>query len=193
MVSYLLKNGAAALAILSVGAFPVSAQGIGPGIYTVVIPPNGFGSNAFLTELVSGLNAIRSFCGGLQDEAFQVDCLAERLEKISGEIPEGTDYEEVRIVLKQTADKVERLVRNNRDTSKARINMSLAQTPSDKTLRPLTPINMARQTAVNRQAAELLEEATTILLRSAASAQERSNQYTKIASALGSNKVLLRS
>lgn len=193
MVSYLLKNGTAVLAILSLGAVPVAAQGIGPGVYTVVISSNGFGSNAFLQELVSGLNAVRSFCGGLQDEAFQVDCLAERLEKISGEIPEGTDYEEVRTVLKQTADKVERLVRDNRDSSKARINMSLAQTPSDKTLRPLTPIKMARQTAVNREAAAILEEATTILLRSAASAQERSNQYTQIASALGSNKVLLRS
>lgn len=193
MVSYLLKNGTAVLAILSLGAVPVAAQGIGPGVYTVVISSNGFGSNAFLQELVSGLNAVRSFCGGLQDEAFQVDCLAERLEKISGEIPEGTDYEEVRAVLKQTADKVERLVRDNRDSSKARINMSLAKTPSDKTLRPLTPIKMARQTAVNREAAAILEEATTILLRSAASAQERSNQYTQIASALGSNKVLLRS
>jgi hypothetical protein len=57
----------------------------------------------------------------------------------------------------------------------------------------LTPVNPARAAQVNQQASAILDQAQTVLLRSAEAAEERRSQYVQIAEALGSNKVLLRS
>jgi hypothetical protein len=46
---------------------------------------------------------------------------------------------------------------------------------------------------LNRQASDIVAEAETILLRSASSDATRAIHYQRIAAAVGSNKVLLRS
>ena len=58
--------------------------------------------------------------------------------------------------------------------------------------RPLVPVEAASVAAVNAEAVAILEEAETILLRSADTGEQRT-QYSRIADALDSNKVLLRS
>jgi hypothetical protein len=58
------------------------------------------------------------------------------------------------------------------------------------------PLNAVRKSAVkkvNVEAANILEEAETKLLRSAASSDRRLIAYAQMAKAVGSNKTLLRS
>ncbi|MCG7624557.1 MULTISPECIES: hypothetical protein [unclassified Epibacterium] len=187
-----MKQTAAALATAFLVAGGQVAQAQQQLVYTVVVPSGQFGSANFLKELVRSLATIQAFCGGLEDRSYRVDCMAERLQAVSGEIPEGTDYDEVRSVLAEASAKLETLARDNRDRSKGRINVSSAKAGGGATARPLVAVDAAELAAVNQQAEAILDEARTVLLRSAGSRQ-RQSQYTRIAQALDSSKVLLRS
>lgn len=180
---------AIAAALVLSGAQVVQAQQL---VYTVVVPAGKFGSTNFLKELVRSVATIKAFCGGVSDRSYRVDCMADQLAAVSGEIPEGTDYDEVRNVLQDTSAKLEKLARDNRAVGKPRINVSAATEGGVSASRPLTAVDEAKLDAVAAQAEAILEEARTVLLRSAGSGQRRS-QYARIAQAIDSSKVLLRS
>ncbi|KIC31954.1 hypothetical protein [Leisingera sp. ANG-S5] len=186
-----IRNLTAGMTCLAVGSVPALAQA--PVTYSVVIPAGEYGSAAFLGELLATLAAAKAFCRATGDSALQVDCLSERLETAAGGIPEGTDYDEVREVLKDTSQRLKRLARQNSDPARGRVSVTSSANPAERTGRPLIPVNSAAQAAVNLEATRILDEAATILLRSAEAAQERQTQYAQIAAAIGSNKVLLRS
>ncbi|MEX0300785.1 MAG: hypothetical protein AB3N24_00035 [Leisingera sp.] len=188
-----VKRLTAGVSCLAAAAAPALAQSPGAIIYTVVVPAGEFGSAAFLTQLLGALSAAKAFCRATGDSALQVDCLSERLEGAAAGIPKGTDYDEVRGVLQDASSKLKRLARQNRDPERSRVTVASQSNPSDRTARPLTPVNPSALAAVNQQAALILEEAATVLLRSAEEAQERQTQYAQIADAIDSNKVLLRS
>lgn len=183
----------AGVSSLGVAASPALAQAPGPIVYSVVVPAGEFGSAAYLAELLGTLAAAKAFCRATGDSALQVDCLSERLETAAGGIPRGTDYDEVRGVLQDTSARLKRLARQNRDPGRGRVTVTSSANPAERTARPLTPVSAAAQAAVNQEAARILEEAATVLLRSAEAAQERQTQYAQIAAAIDSNKVLLRS
>ncbi|MFY0310188.1 hypothetical protein ACFMBG_09890 [Leisingera sp. D0M16] len=187
------KSLTAGVSCLGLAAAPALAQSPGPFVYTVVVPGGEFGSAAFLAELLATLAAAKAFCSAAGESALQVDCLSERLETAADGIPEGTDYDEVRSVLQDTSVRLRQLARQNRDPDRRRVTVSSASNPAERTARPLTPVRASVQAAVNREAARILEEAATVLLRSAESARERQTQYAQIAEAIDSNKVLLRS
>lgn len=175
---------------------PLAAQTPG-AVYTVVVPAGQFGSSAFLSNVLQGLTAARAFCAALKDATLNVDCLAERLGDLSDTIPADTDYAEVRSVLSDTSKKLRKVADSNRDS--ARAGVSATQPGSEpgtvvaKTSRPLTPVRTDAVEQANTQALAILEEAETVLLRSAESNSEKRTQYSQIADALDSNKVLLRS
>ena len=163
-----------------------------PGVlYTVVIPAGEFGSAAYTAVVVGGLGAAYKFCAALPDDAYRVDCLAERFGEIAKSIPKGSDYAEVRSILEQTSRQVGDLARKNRDPSGQRARMKRPGS-AETTSRPLTPVNPAATAQVNRQALAILESTQTLLLRSAEGSQSKTAQYAQIAEAIGSNKVLLR-
>ncbi|MEX0286111.1 MAG: hypothetical protein AB3N23_16000 [Paracoccaceae bacterium] len=180
----------AAVALIVVPPMQAAAQVPG-AVYTVVVPSGQFGSNAFVGVVVSGIAAAKQFCSDLNDSAFRVDCLAERLALVASEIPADSDYADVSAVLKDTSNQLAQLARSNRDGSRGRAHATQQKT-QERTTRPLTPVAPAQQAAVNQQAIAILESTETILLRSAESSKEKRNQYAKIADAVGSNKVLLR-
>lgn len=171
---------------------PVAAGAQSGGVlFKVVVPAGGFGSSLYLKELLGSLTAVQLFCQQLEDQTLQVDCLSDRLKKVAEEIPEGTDYDEVRGILAETSAELGALARANQDRSRGRVTASQPSRGSDSATRPLRPIAPDALAAVNAQAIDILEQATTRLLRSADS--KNRNQYARIAQALESNKVLLRS
>ena len=192
-----VARATACLASLSLAiAPPLVAQTVPGALYTVVVPASEFGSPAYLAHVLQGLTAARAFCGGINDQTLNVDCLAERLAEIGEEVPDDTDYVEVRSVLNDTAGKLSDLARANRDSGRGRITATQPGpepgTVLAQTTRPLVPVEAASVAAVNAEAVAILEEAETILLRSADTGEQRT-QYSRIADALDSNKVLLRS
>lgn len=180
-----------ALASLVLPSAPGMAQGIpGAVLYTVILPAGEFGSAAYTAVVVSGLAAAKKFCGAL-DEAYRVDCLAERFGELSKGIPKNSDYEEVQRVLKSASDQMANLARNNRSQALPR-GKATRPGSTETTTRPLTPTSRATASQVNRQAQAILSSTETLLLRSAAGSKSKTLQYAKIAKAVGSNKVLLR-
>lgn len=187
---------AATFSAVAVTGLPLLAQALPPLVYTVILPANGFGSSNYTEVVTSGIASAQKFCAELGNDSYKVDCLAERLEKIAGDIPSGTDYQEVKQILKDTSDQLESLARQNRDSAQTRIRASRAatdKTPAMTTTRPLTPVKPQSLPQVNRQAAAILDNTETLLLRSAAGSESKSQQYSRIAEAIGSSKVLLRS
>lgn len=173
-------------------SFPtlVLAQPVPPVLYTVILPAGEFGSQNFTKFLSNGLASAHKFCSQL-DQAYQADCLAERIEGVADQIPKDSDYADAQAALKSASDKINALARANRDTSLPRGNASVGGTQA--TSRPLTPVATTSLASVNSQAAAILQETETLLLRSASTSQSKQIHYQRIADALGSNKVLLRS
>lgn len=191
-MSRITRISGAVLAVASLTApVPILAQ-VPAGVYTLVLPAGGFGSSQFTEVLSTGLASAAQFCGAL-DRSYRVDCLAERLQSIASEIPEDSDYDEIKGVLQDTADEMEALARSNRDRAQPRQSVSSGGANPVATARPLTPVRPAVVDSVNEQATALLEEAETILLRAPNDQAGKRAQYARIADALGSNKALLRS
>lgn len=168
------------------------AQAVPGALYTVTVPSSQFGSSAYLGYLTSSLTAAQAFCKSLKDPSLNVDCLAERLGVVADEIPAGSNYAEVRSILDDTSRKLNRLARSNRDRGRGSVRASEPESGT-ATARPLVPVKTDAVAAVNTEAARILEEAQTVLLRSAEGDPIKAGQYSRIAEALDSNKVLLRS
>ncbi|MEM8732435.1 MAG: hypothetical protein AAGF79_21205 [Pseudomonadota bacterium] len=176
---------------------PLAAQSVPGALYTVVVPTGQFGSSAYLTHVLQGLAAARAFCTALNDPSLNIDCLAERLSDLSDAVPEDSDYAEVRSVLNDASTQLSDLARANRDSTRGRVTATQPGpepgTVLAQTSRPLVPVSPAALPGVNRDAVAILDEAETVLLRSAEASSDKRTQYTRIADAIDSNKVLLRS
>jgi hypothetical protein len=162
------------------------------GLYTVILPEDEFGSALFTKVVVDGMAAARQFCGAL-NEAYRVDCLAERFASLAKLIPDDTEYVEVRDTIQSASNKLEKLATSNKSSALPTGRAQRPSSPSEVTSRPLTPVAETATASVNGQAIAIIEEAETILLRSAESSQRRKVHYAQVVDAIGSNKVLLRS
>lgn len=133
---------------------------------------------------------ITALCGGIG--AYTVDCLAERFEALEKDMALLPGHAQVRDVLGQTARSLRAIAREHRDPDQPRIKLRSAD-GLQTSHRPVIAVAPERQAAAAAAAVAVLEEAETILLRSAANSASRSVQYQQIAAAIGSSKVLLRS
>ena len=180
--------GLASLALAAPLPTTVLAQGGAGTILTFIVPAGNFGSKNFTDLVVNTLGAAKQFCGVL-DRAYQTDCLADRLNQMAEDIPEDSDYAEVRQVLAQASREMTDLTRRNRDRAQPR---KTASAGGDST-RPLTPVAPDRLASVNAEATAILDRTQTLLLRSPDDEGGKKLHYARIAEAIGSNKTLLRS
>ncbi|MCR8723313.1 hypothetical protein [Frigidibacter sp. ROC022] len=133
-----------------------------------------------------------AFCAALPDETYQIDCLSERLNTIYRSMPSNTPYDETKAALKSAAAQLKAVVDANRDGDKSGKTFATAS-GDQKTTRRIRPVAPARKAAAVAQAVAIIEETQTVLLRSSATSPEAKPQIERIAAAVGSNKVLLRS
>ena len=143
--------------------------------------------------IVSQLNQIQQICEFMGDE-YRIACFATTYRELAQDIPANGDYAETREVLLDTARKLDSIVRSNIDRSKPALTARL-RNPSGQAVAtpPMRAVQEPRAAQLNQQAANIVEEAETVLLRSASSDATRAIHFQRIAAAVGSNKVLLRS
>lgn len=194
MKMYIRLPCAAAILSLAVQLPVASAAPLGGGglVYTVILPAGEFGSSNFTAVLVQGFAAMKQFCGAL-DANYRIDCLAERMGELASDIPDDTDYDEVQEALKSASDRMAKLARSNRDRNLPRGKAKIPGTEGETTSRALNPVAQSALPNANKQAEAILAETQTLLLRSSDTADGKKAQYQRIADAIGSNKVLLRS
>ncbi len=125
-------------------------------------------------------------------DAYVVDCIAKHLRAAANSMPAGRAFGETRTTLNQAALELEQLVTENSDPEQPRIRVSMA-TPLRDTTPPLRATRPETAVNVKAQALAVLDEAETVLLRSADASRGRATHFQRIADAIDSNKVLLRS
>ena len=192
--------------LLGSGSAPVHAghDGVGdfdgnygqPGTHST---PNDEGSvslqtvntkgTAYVTSLIADAYAI---CSGQPQKEYTVDCLGERLEVLAKSMPNTGDYVEAKKVIADTSKKLRNLARKNRSTTKPRARLRNKVRGKTLTTTPVIPVKTEAVASTIRQAAEIMKEAETQLLRSSANSDRRKVHYAQMAKAIGSNKILLR-
>lgn len=133
-----------------------------------------------------------SACSAVPD-AYLVDCLATFYRRAADQTPSVGDYAEIHAALDRAATELEAIVRANRDTSQPNIRVKSASGPDTIKSGPIRAIKPESIAQAKADAFKIVAETETILLRSADSQSVEGLQYARIAEAVGSNKVLLRS
>ena len=143
-------------------------------------------------KFVQKFNDVSDFCR-LLDLRYRIDCLQAHFEKISRSLPTTGDYAPLRAALAKAAIQLDRVVEANKDSGGKIIAPRLRSKPQAERIRPLTPILPARQAAANAAAAAVVDELSTVLLRSALNSERRQIAFQAIATAIDGTAVLLRS
>lgn len=127
------------------------------------------------------------------NESYRIDCIRQTLLLAAAKLPNRGDYAPVKAALVDAADKLDKIVVQNANASSGRVTPPIGGRPLAPTLPPLRAVSPAAQEQAVAQALAVLEEAETILLRSAENSERRLVHYQQVAQAIDSTKVLLRS
>ncbi|GGE44166.1 hypothetical protein [Actibacterium pelagium] len=124
----------------------------------------------------------------------RIDCIAQRYE-ILAQSPDLTgEYSEVQEALQSAASRLRALAEEAGEPGGAKERLTVERNGKATPVgRPLTPTSPAKQAEAFAAAIQIIEETETMLLRSAGTSKRRQVSYQRIAQAMGSNKVLLRS
>ncbi len=144
-----------------------------------------------LADVVEIISDASRGCRNVTDD-YTVDCIAKHLRAAAATLPKDKAFDEAQRTLTTAAVKLERLVRQNADLNQPKVTVKL-ESPTRTRTPPLQASTPSVRDEVRAQALQVLEEATTVLLRSAEATQGRATHFQRIADALNSNKVLLRS
>jgi hypothetical protein len=141
-------------------------------------------------KVVAALEQATQFCAALPDASYRIDCLAERMTAIAASMPASGPYAYSRAAIADAGRKLAAVSRRYADPTKSRNRYAAG---AMRTARPLTAVRPEAAAQANRQATAIIAEAETVLLRSSATQPAAAAQIERIAVAVGSNKVLLRS
>ncbi|WP_424978292.1 hypothetical protein [Leisingera sp. S232] len=148
-------------------------------------------STAFTNSIVTQIGVASAACEAV-GTAYRTDCLAKELQELVKELPAHGEYAAAREVLAKASSELADLSRQNRDNSQPRLRVTVQD--DKKTIRrPVAAVKPETAAATNAKALAVLDEATTVLLRSAEGSSNAALHYQQIAQALNSSKVLLRS
>ncbi|MBL4733670.1 MAG: hypothetical protein JKY82_13965 [Rhizobiaceae bacterium] len=138
--------------------------------------------NSKPNSIVKRITDARALCSSLPSE-YRADCLAQFLNDAS-KAASGPEYRSVKKTLKTASNKISKLVRSNQDKSAPKIRRN------GKTYKAIKKSALPK---VHKKAAKIVSETSTKLLRSASSSKSKKVHFAKIAKAVNSTKVLLRS
>lgn len=140
---------------------------------------SGF-SNATTKAVVKTLTRGGNRCARLP-KTYQFDCYRWVYKRAADQLRGNNAYSEALRAMEQVEETLDQAVKRNRDPE---------QPVRRRALETYKPIKPAAVPQVTRQAEQAMTKAETILLRSPENKQEH---YSRIAEAVNSNKVLLRS
>ncbi|WP_152612668.1 hypothetical protein [Leisingera sp. ANG-M7] len=118
--------------------------------------------------------------------------MAKELQALVKKLPAQGEYAAAREALATASAELAGLSRQNRDNSQPRLRITV-QADSETKRRPVSAVKPETVAETNAKALAILEDTTTVLLRSAEGNNDVALHYQRIAQALNSSKVLLRS
>ena len=150
-------------------------------------------SAAITAAVVKEINSGTQFCRKLVQKEYVIDCLSERLENAAKALPSVGDYAQAKAAIEEAARKLHDLARKNAPKVSPPVRMQVKGSKPVITSRRLIAVKISALERANQQAIVIVQEAETILLRATENSDRRKVHYERIATAIGSNKVLLRS
>lgn len=192
-------------ALLALGACVPAGDGTGGG--TAIVTPFGFyvaaggeskdnsasqGAETMATALAAGaliadqLRKVWDECGTIGAAEYRVDCLGEGYGRVARDIPADETFRDARTAVATAGRRLEALAAANAAPA-------LPAIRGGKRSRPVRAVAPDRRRAVESEAAAILAETETVLLRSSAADPVRQAAFQKIVQAVNSAKVLLRS
>jgi hypothetical protein len=149
--------------------------------------------NSRATNSISAdIDRIRLTCDRM-NQNYRIHCLVLEMRQVADSIPATGEFAPVRAALLDASRGLQAITDTYEDTAAPRIRARVGGRPAAPRTQPITAI---RPETVARAAAEaeaVLDEAVTILLRSAENSARRQVAFQPIAQAIDSTKVLLRS
>ena len=126
---------------------------------------------------------------------YAIDCISVQFDTIAATLPVEGDYAEAREVLENASRQLRRVVRRNASDTLPRVTLAIETEsgPEPLTDRPLRAVEAEDLAVAEAEATAIIDEAATILLRSGAADTVLTPHYARIAQAVESSKVLLRS
>ncbi|MBY6089206.1 hypothetical protein [Maritimibacter alkaliphilus] len=149
-------------------------------------------SAAETQKISNALGRSTSFCNALTVDAYKIDCLAYEYWQISEQLPRTGDYAEVQKTLADTAAKLKALAKANQSSTLPAGRARSTGAEARRTTRALVPVAPERLPQLKEQAAAIVEEAQTVLLRSAGNSERRRAQFQRISAAMETGTILLR-
>lgn len=134
----------------------------------------------------------RGLCGAVPRE-YRLDCMLVFFRQALAETPQQGDLAKAHAILRQTVQRLEALVADNADPARPAIRAQVREGNRTRATPRLRAVRADRVAQTNAAAARIVAEAETQLLRSSPPSSPARLEYTRIAAAVGSNKVLLRS
>lgn len=158
-----------------------AASAVGPASVT----------NSVTSAVVAQISISSAACEAV-GSAYRTDCLAKELKALVQKLPAHGEYAAAREALATASAELASLSRQNRDNSQPRLRITV-QADSETKRRPVSAVKPETVAETNAKALAILEDTTTVLLRSAEGNNDVALHYQRIAQALNSSKVLLRS
>ncbi len=150
-------------------------------------------SPAGTARITGALAAISAFCGSIAVEEYRIDCLGDQLQQLADTLPDEGDYAETQDAIEQASRGIEAVARKYRSRAINTARVTEGGGGPRASSRPLIAVRPEALDAAAAEAIAVIDEAQTILLRSAASSERRRVHFQAVSAALDSNKVLLRS
>lgn len=125
-------------------------------------------------------------------DVWRVDCLSNELERMASALPNDHASRRAKTEIRAAAAKLRAIAEANADPAQPAVRRAVEIDGARRqTTRPITAVAPNRVVATNLAADQVITELSTTLLRSASSANAA--EYTRVAAAVDSTKVLLRS
>lgn len=149
--------------------------------------------NWLLTNRISkDFNAAVIECGRY-DDVYRIDCLRQNMQRIAASLPDDGDYGRVKRILLNAAGKLGGIVEKYSDPTAPRLTPPAGANPRFRLNRSYKAVRRDKVRQAMAEAAQVVQEAATQLLRSSENSAARLAHYQSISVAVGSTKVLLRS
>lgn len=143
-------------------------------------------------KVVLDLAGIRKECSAY-DEVYRIDCLRQGIDMVVASLPDNSEYREAEQILRKASSQLGRIVSTYQDRSAPRLEAPADANPRFKKRRKYTAIKREAVPTAMAKATDVVNEATTQLLRSSENSERRYAHYQDISVAVDSTKTLLRS
>lgn len=136
------------------------------------------------------LDAATKFCRNLASDEYTIDCLAYEYFEIQRGLPDVGEMAKVKKVLADTSKQLRELARSNKSTTKPPIRVSKG---GEKFDRALIPVATPKLPQLSREAARIVNNGATLIIRASGDSNRKRAQYQQIAKSMQTGAILLRS